>query len=234
MRAFIDESYTDTRYFIAAALGTEAAWSCVSSALTAIRERTHAEHGTPVDIEFHADELMNGRGNWAPLKTKHREAAGIYAAVLNAAASCGIEVILRGLDIPRLRTRYSYPEQPHGIVLGHTLERVNDRARDHHSGEHVVVVADEISTQAQHIRQFEGYQTWGTPGYRRSLLPYIDAPMAFASSEAVDGLQIADFAVYLHRRRSTHVETHPQAQRSMTRLSMRLDEMVVHDWVWTP
>lgn len=232
--AYIDESYTDTRYYIAAALGSPEQWACVSAKLTSIRERNHAEHGTPLDIEFHADELMNGRKDWAPLRGKHREAAAIYAAVLDTAAGCGIRLILRGLDIPRLHARYRYPDQPHNLVLGHTLERIHERSRDYHSSERVIVVADEIATQAQHLRQFEGYQQWGTPGYRSSTLSTIQAPMSFASSKLVDGLQIADFAAYLHRRRSTRIETHPQSKRVMARLSSKLDSMVVHNLTWLP
>lgn len=232
--AYLDESYTDERYYIAAAVGDASAWESVSERLAVIRERNHREHGLPLDIEFHADELMNGRKLWAPLKGKHREAAGIYAAVLDTVFSCGIEFILRGLDIQRLRARYSYPDQPHAIVLGHLLERVNERARDYRFGDRVVVVADEIATQAQHLTQFEGYQRWGTPGYRSSTLPLIESPITFASSHTVDGLQIADFGVYLHRRRATHVETHPQARRTVARLAEKLDAVVVHNHTWNP
>ena len=82
--------------------------------------------------------------------------------------SCGVVFILRGLDVQRLNARYSYPDQPHELVLGHTLERLHERSRDYRSGESVRVVADEIATQSAHIAQFEGYQSWGTPGYRSS------------------------------------------------------------------
>lgn len=232
--AYVDESYTNERYYIAAAVGDEAAWSCVSQKLEEIRGRTHREHGTPLNIEFHADELMNGRKDWAPLRGKHREAGGIYAAVLGAASSCGVRFVLRGLDIPRLHARYAYPDHPHSIVLGHTLERLHERTRDYHSGELVAVVADEIATQAQHLAQFEGYQKWGTPGYRKSTLSTIVAPITFAPSESADGLQIADFGAYLHRRRSTHTEKHPQARRAMARLSSILGEMTVHEHTWHP
>lgn len=64
MRAFIDESYTDTRYFIAAALGTEAERECVSSALTAIRERAHAEHGTSAKLMMRTVNVYTTVGIW--------------------------------------------------------------------------------------------------------------------------------------------------------------------------
>jgi len=207
--AYVDESYTSERYYIAAAVGDPATWECVSARLGEIRERTHQEHGTPLDIEFHADELMNGRKAWKPLKGKHREAIGIYNAVLDAALSCNVKFVLRGLDIQRQHARYKYPHHPHTVVLGHTLERLHERMRDYHSGEQLTVIADEIATQEQHKTQFEGYQLWGTPGYRSSTLSTIVSPITFAPSHSADGLQIADFAAYLHRRRSTQTEVHP-------------------------
>lgn len=232
--AYVDESYTTDRYYVAAAIGDEASWACVDTNLAKIRERTHATYGTPLDIEFHADELMNGRKAWAPLKGKHREAATIYAAVLQAASGCGVRFVLRGLDIQRLHARYKYPDHPHAIVLGHTLERLHERLRDYHMGAKVTVVADEIATQAQHLDQFEGYQKWGTPGYRSSTLSTIVAPISFAPSHSANGLQIADFGAYLHRRRSTQNERHPQAVRSMSRLSGVLEAMTIHNHTWEP
>lgn len=196
--AYIDESYTDQRYYIAAAVGDRASWDLVTQKLNVIRQRTHDEHGTPLDIEFHADELMNGRKAWKPLKGKHREAGGIFNAVLDAAAAGNIKFILRGLDIPRLHARYNYPDHPHKIVLGHTLERLHERSRAQHDGEEITVVADEIGTQKQHIHQFEGYRVLGTPGYRSSTLYTIVPPITFAPSHSDNGLQIADFAAYLH------------------------------------
>lgn len=232
--AYLDESYTDERYYIAAAVADRDSWDNVSQALSAIRQRTHDDHGTPTDIELHADELMNGRNAWKPLKGKHREAGGIFFAVLDAAASANVKFVLRGLDIPRLRARYKYPDQPHEIVLGHTLERLHERSRDYHSSEKITVIADEIATQRQHLAQFEGYQMLGTPGYRSSTLSTIVAPISFAPSHSADGLQIADFGAYLHRRRSTHIEVHPQARRAMQRLGNKLDEMTVHNITWEP
>lgn len=232
--AYLDESYTEERYYIAAAVGDQQSWDCVSQELELIRQRNHSEHGTPLDIEFHADELMNGRKQWKPLKGKHREAGAIYSAVLNAAFSCGIKFILRGLDIPRLHARYKYPHQPHRIVLGHTLERLDERSRDFHGSEKITVVADEIATQSQHIAQFEGYQIHGTPGYRTSTLSTIVSPISFAASHTSDGLQIADFGVYLHRRRSTQEEKHQQARKAMRRLGETLDDMTIHNITWEP
>jgi hypothetical protein len=232
--AYLDESYTDQRYYIAAAVGEKSHWDEVAEKLQAIRDRTATEHGVPNTAEFHAVDLMGGRKEWKPLRGKHREAAAIYMAVLRAANSSNIKFILRGVDIDRLNARYKYPSQPHEVVLGHTLERLHERCRDFHSGEKVSVMADEIATQAQHIRQFGAYQLFGTPGYRRSTLSTIEPPITFGPSHSEPGLQIADFGAYLHRRRETIVEKDPRGAAAMVRLCAELDAMVTHNLTWIP
>jgi hypothetical protein len=232
--AYLDESYTDQRYYIAAAVGEKRQWDEVADKLQAIRERTAFEHGIPATAEFHAVDMMGGRKEWKPLRGKHREAAAIYMAVLKAANSSHIKFIIRGLDVERLNARYRYPSQPHEVVLGHTLERLHERCRDYHSGERVSVMADEIATQAQHIAQFGAYQLFGTPGYRSSTLATIEPPIVFGPSHLHAGLQIADFGAYLHRRRETITERDPRGAAAMTRLCAELDSMVTHNMTWVP
>ncbi|MFB2555310.1 hypothetical protein [Herbiconiux liangxiaofengii] len=144
--------------------------------LSGVRAATSRRHGIPPDAELHGHELMGGSGEWKALRGKHREAAGVYAASLKVARAAGVAYIFRGLDLNRLNARYSYPGQPHGIVFGHLLERIDQFAERTNQDEPVIVVADEIATQDVHKRQFESYQSVGTPGYRSSQLSRISAP----------------------------------------------------------
>lgn len=82
----------------------------------------------------------------------------------------------------------------------------------------VIVVADEVTDQDQHRAQFEAYRTAGAPGYRSSRLTRISAPINFASSQNVDGLQVADLAAYLHRGRSPIRERLPVARAARERM----------------
>jgi hypothetical protein len=232
--AYVDESYDRDFYFIAAALASQEAWDDVEKAVADIQSRTHLEHGVPVDAELHGHEIMGGAGEWAPLRGKHREAAGVYAAALTAARTAGVEFIFRGVDIGRLNARYRYPDQPHSVVLGHLLERIDQRAGQQQEIDQVIVIADEIATQEEHRKQFEAYQLTGTPGYRSTTLPRISSPINFASSRLTPGLQIADLAVYLHHRRSTVIETHPAGARTVRRLSGILEQTTVHNLTWRP
>lgn len=137
-------------YYIAAAIGSAEAWEQVEGAFDAIKHTTAEAHGTPLNAELHGHEIMGGEGEWAPLRGKHREAAGVYLAALRQARAAGISYLFRGVDINRLNARYRYPEQPHTVVLGHLLERLDDYARQSREPDQVIVVADEIATQEVH------------------------------------------------------------------------------------
>ena len=232
--AYLDESYNKDFYYIAAAIGSADAWDQLEVAFTEIKANTARIHGTPLDAELHGHEIMGGEGEWAPLRGKHREAAGVYLAALRQARAAGITYLFRGVDINRLNARYRYPEQPHTVVLGHLLERIDDHARKSREPDEVIVVADEIATQEVHKKQFEGYQLTGTPGYRPNMLARISTPINFASSRNSIGLQAADLAAYLHHRRNTVEEKHPAAQASMRRLLKEIDPATVHEWTWVP
>lgn len=231
---FVDESYDSDSYYMGAAIAPIEAWERVEQRLETVRAATARQHGTSPSIEFHGHELMGGRGDWSPLRGKHREAAGVYRAALRAARDEGVRYVFRGLDVARLNARYRYPDQPHAIVFGHLLERIDEYARVTLQAEQVIVVADQIATQEEHRRQFDGYQRVGTPGYRPSLLGTISSPLCFSDSRNVDGLQIADLAVYLHRRRETTVEVHPAAAAARRRLVAELSPGTFHAQTWVP
>lgn len=233
--AYLDESYDQNQYFIGAAIGDEAAWEKVGESYEDIRGRTCPLHGLPSQIEFHGHELMGGKGDWSPLRGRHREAAGIYAAVLRAQRDAGISYLLRGVDIRRLHARYAYPRRPHDIVLGHLLERIDDfTAAQARAAGRTIIVADEIAHQAEHQTQFEAYQKLGTGGYRSSRLPHISAPINFADSRLTTGLQAVDMVTYVLRRSEVVTQQHPKAQRVTDRLLELIEPSVAHRHIWSP
>ncbi len=233
--AYLDESYNRDFYFIGAAIADVTAWERVEESYDAIRVATRRNHDVPDAAEFHGHELMGGKGDWGALRGKHREAAGIYAAVLRANRDAGVRYIFRGVDVARLNARYSYPDPPHTVVLGHLLERINDYARLNSFGTQVIVIADEIATQEEHQDQFRAYQQLGTGGYRSSRLGHISAPINFASSRLTPGLQAVDMATYIHRRAATpDIEQHPKAQAVTGRLTGIIYPSTEHKHIWFP
>jgi hypothetical protein len=230
--AYVDESYDEENYFIAAAIGDELQWEAFRRELEVIRLRTASLHHLPHGFEFHAYELMAGAGDWAQLRGKHREAVGIFRAVLLAAGHARIRFIFRGLHLPGVAARRGRVIDPHGEALMHLLARIDTYATTMRGSEEVRIVADEIAIHAELQAQFRGYQELGTGGSRTRRLDMIGSPIVFSSSRAEAGLQLVDFAVYLHRRRESKVEQHPEARAAMHRLSRQLDPLTHHRGIW--
>ncbi|WP_125775532.1 DUF3800 domain-containing protein [Antribacter gilvus] len=66
------------------------------------------------------------------------------------------------------------------------------------------------------------------------MLARIVAPITFARSCDLPGLQAADLAAYLHRRRETVTDQHPRARATLTRLCGLLDLTTIHRRTWVP
>lgn len=232
--AYIDESYTRDRYFLGAAIAEQETWEAVDEALGRLRLFNHERHGTPLDVELHGHPLMGGRGGWEPLRGQHREAAAIYRNALGAASDLGVKFLFRGVDVARLNARYSYPHPPHQIVLQHLLERINEHCHTTAATEECIVVADQVPDQENHQKRVEQYQYVGTPGYRASNLERISQPIQFSDSSLVGGLQIADLAVYLHRRREVVTTADNRALKQQERIWQVIAPQVVHMHEWRP
>lgn len=233
--AYMDESYNASHFYLGAAIAPEAVWVKVADAYDSIRIATADLHGTPVDAEFHGHALMGGSEDWTAPRGKHREAAGVYHAALCAAENAGVKYIFEGVDVDRLNARYRYPKPPHEVVFGHILERIHEYADLVGCREPISVVADEVASQAQHVSQFIGYQQHGTPGYRSSWLGNLAPTVTFASSRERAGLQAADLAVYIHRRREDRtLRCDLRASKTVERLWDHIDPAIRFRRTWIP
>lgn len=232
--AYVDESYDQEFFYIGAALATPAQWERIAVELDTVREQTAELHGTPRNAELHGHELMGGKGCWKPLRGKHREAAGIYVRALTIARQHGVRYIFRGLDVRRLNSRYKYPHPPYTVVLSHLLERINEQTCREGHKEPTLVVADQITDEAVQQAKYLSYREDGTPGYRSSKLDKLDAPISFCDSSATDGLQIADLAIYAHRRRERTPLQDPRAVKTLRRICNQIDPSTRYAGTWQP
>jgi hypothetical protein len=229
--SFLDESYTQDRYYIAAFIIESREMALLRAAVA--DAAAYAEgFGVPPGAELHAHEIMSGKGSWAALRGQHRSAIAIYQrALTNVAGLPGI-VCVRGVDIPRLRARYRYPDPPHRIVLQHVLEEVSACGR--RQGRQVRVVADELPDQDSHTTEVETYRQLGTIAGRPARLAHIETPITFACSATTPGLQVADLIAYLYRRYDGHVEKDPRTRAEVEKLWQTLAPVTGVARVWTP
>jgi hypothetical protein len=126
--AYVDESYTKDRYYIAALVVPESQISPLTQALDAVTIKAVIDHGLNLTTELHGHDLVAGKSDWEPLAPQVRVRIGVYSSALAAIGSHDVAIILRGVDSGRLRQRYFIPYHPHAIVLGHLMERIDERA----------------------------------------------------------------------------------------------------------
>lgn len=231
LHAFIDESYTDDRYYLAAVIVPEESLYLLEEAL----QFTMAYAGTfgiAETTEFHAHSLMSGRDGWEPIAAQVRSKIAIYQRFLDELAGLPAAMIIRGVDVRRLNARYRYPDPPHQVALQHLLEQIDSYAKTH--GEQVHVVADEVPEQKDHAARMLWYQAVGTPGYLSSHLTSITGNLEFLDSKHSAGLQAADAAAYVYRRYDAHTETNPKVRKAVVKLWDSLAPIRTHVWRWDP
>ncbi|ANY06187.1 DUF3800 domain-containing protein [Pseudonocardia sp. HH130630-07] len=235
--AYLDESYTDTHYFIGALVVGEAAARPLTADLDAVLARAAANYpGIDVSLELHAHELVGAKGGWKPMARMLRARIGIYEQVLTAIARHDARFIVQGIDRAKHSRLYSAPQNPHSLALTWTMERVNEYARQIERGTatptFALLLADEVDQRDEHRRNLWTAQRTGTWGYRAQVLDRIVDTIYFTPSHSSRLLQAADLATFVHRRRTTHEETDPRAEASWARLYALLQPQIVRQRIW--
>lgn len=199
LNTYIDESYGENDYYTAALTLDDVGKYNLENNLLEVKEDISKRHGLPSDIEFHAHDIMQGRCDWKFLRGNVREALWIYKTALKVIADSEPLVVVEGIDVARLKRRYSYPHPPYDITLRHVLEKVNDFAVKRQ--DKVNVIADNRSDYKQYQTNIEHYSLYGTPGYRSCKYPRINQPIQYKDSCDDILLQAVDLVAYIARRK---------------------------------
>lgn len=230
--AYLDESFTKHRYYICAVIAPESEVAPLSKALDAVVEKAHRAYETPARAELHGHALMHGKDDWECIAPMIRARGGIYDDAMSAIGQHDVSIVCRGMDVDRQKARYVHPAPPHGLVLQHAMERINEHAQAR--GEHVLLIADEVANKDGYRRDLWDYQQVGTPGYRPSNLKRIVDTLHFAPSDASRLLQAADLVAYMHCRRCTVKNPDARAKKLADLLWSRIARRIVHELCWEP
>jgi hypothetical protein len=231
--SYVDESYTKTRYWMVALLCPDSEAASLTQALDGVVEKAAGAYdGIGLTAELHGHRLFHGDDDWAPLAGMPRARIGIYNDAFAAIASHDVEIIVRGVDIAGLNSRYIYPDHPHAVVLSHLLERVDERAAD--LGQYTLVIADEIDQADHYRRNLWHFQRYATTGYRARKLSRVVDTIHFAPSRASRLVQAADLIAFLYQRIQSRADADERAQRANQRLWERLLDKVIHCHCWYP
>lgn len=231
---YIDESYTASRYVMAAMLVPEKSAWALTAALDEVAANAQRSFGSELGAaELHGYDLITGKRDWFPLATMVRARIGVYDRALRALADHDVRIIIRSVDIPGLHKRHpTGHDHPHAVVLSHLVERIDEHLE--RIDEVGLLIADEVDGQDSYRRDLWTYQRSATKGYRsRQITRVVDA-LHLAPSSSSRLLQGADLIAYLARRRAVHVELDARARQASERLWTCIAGNIVHDGCWWP
>jgi len=227
---YVDESYTDDWFIMAALLVDGPAAVALTQELNRVARRAAIAYGLDVDPELHGYEIFHGSGSWGDVPVRAR--VGVFDDVVEAVASHDVRVILRAMDRVGQRERYGYVEPAHTVVLSHLLERIDECVIG--LGEYALVIADEVDTEARHRADLSSYRQFGTEGYRTSKLTRIVDTLHFAPSSDSRLVQASDVLAFLYRRVHTIQETDERSRKAKLAMWSRLEPRIHHQNCWFP
>ena len=200
-------------------------------ALDKVVEKAADEHASvPFQAELHGKELFQGQGAWRSLQPRQRIA--VYRGAFEAIAAHEVHIIVRGVMCQRLIERYTYPEKPHRVVLGHLLEQVDTLATQ--QKDLALVIADEVQGQNEHRQDLWTFQRYATPGYKSKKITKVVDTMHFVPSHASRMVQACDLIAFLYLRIHGHKEKNERAERANKDLWEIVQPRLHHQHTWHP
>jgi hypothetical protein len=173
--AYLDESDSPKRYFVAGVLVPDTEARSLTAALDGVVEEASYEDGRIASsAELHGHEIVNATKAWKRLKPDIAARIEVYNNALQAVADHDVTIIIRSVDKIRLDKRYpDGHDHPHLVGLTHLIERVDEYAE--RVGQNALLIADEVAEQDSYRRDLWQYQRSATWGYRqRQIMRVID------------------------------------------------------------
>lgn len=232
---YLDESGRDSRYYFFGALIADA--SAVCDIERGLDEVAHLISqnvaGFDPRTEFHAVDMFQGSAAWKSVPTAWRvKACDLTAKVL---ARSSARFIFRGIDIQRLRAKYTNPYPVHLITLAQVLERAEGfLAGQGLDGRIGVAHADEHHSAHSARRSLRDFKLARVPGYTTRQLLHIADTIYFGPSHESRLLQAADVATYFLNRARTVEERDPRSAKAVEKIVASIRSITVEEWVWSP
>ncbi|HEX6347752.1 DUF3800 domain-containing protein [Umezawaea sp.] len=235
---YVDESYSEQSYFIAALLCPDTEALSLTRALDDVVRKTAADFdGVSAEAELHGYDIVHGKGDWLPLALLLRARIELYGRAFDVIAEHDVRILVRGVDTRKLCDRYrGIAADPHSVVLTHLLERIDEYAE--RSDELALVISDEPG-QHDHEDQYRAdltrYRRQGTWGYRGRVITRILDTLHFAPSSASRLVQAVDLIVFMHHRiHSTVASSDGRAVLVNDALWSRIEKRIEHVYYWNP
>lgn len=231
--AFTDESYSDAHYYQAALVVDREMLSELDRIVEEAREYVKG-FGIHEAVEFHGNEIMSARKGWEPLGNDFRKKSAIFKFIFRNLAQLPAVLLIQGVDVKRLKNRYSYPSPPHEITHRNLLD-VLDRYSES-VGKKVCIVADQINIEERLGQLFNEYKSISTGGpFPRHLENIVQ--VEHVESHLHSGIQIVDLCAFLYRRFDEHQEKSERTRREVVQMWEILQANIHSQYpprVWRP
>lgn len=174
------------------------------------------EAGARGDVEFHAYDMLQARGDWR--RVDIADAVDLVRSALRSIDELDIEVIVRAANLATVRKRRGADFDLYPMMFSNLLERLNERLGGR--GEYGLVIADEQHEYVDRLKVLvHRWQRQGTWGYRGQVLSRVLDAVHFVDSSLSPMTQLADMAAYVHGRRLANpTESNPKVEAAMKEL----------------
>ncbi|MDC8973995.1 DUF3800 domain-containing protein [Mycobacterium marinum] len=231
--AYLDESYDKVEYWLTALMvPADAALKLQQDLNGIVYEACMSSYGVHWSAELHGHQILHGEGEWERMGPKVRARIGIYRKAFEAIATCeGVEIVMRGVNIPNLKARYGANAwHPHRVAIDFVAQSCNSMAAGRST--HFLAIADEID-QADTLRaSYWNFQNYGTlSSWTKTIDRSLDA-LHFAPSKHSRLLQAADLVSYLHFRRRRSRVKDPRSVKTTNELWEIVADIVKVWQIW--
>lgn len=231
--AFTDESYSDAHYYQAALIIDERDLAVLDQIIKDARQYVRG-FGVTQEVEFHGNEIMSARNGWEPLQGNFGQKSVVFKYVLRKLTEVNANLIIEGIDIKRLRSRYKYPDSPSVVTHKHLMDSIDRYAEMHNM--RIEIIADQIEMQAKLEALFQNYQSKSTGGFQPRKLLQIEG-VTYVESHLHSGVQLVDLCVFLYRRLDEHVERSDKTRREVIAMWEIIQPLIHPNFpprVWRP
>ena len=111
---YVDESYTDNWFTMAALLVDGPAAVALTQELDRVATAADRAYGLGADVELHGHEIFHAKKAWSAVPVRAR--VGVFDDVVEAVAGQDVRVIARAMDVVGQRARYARPEPPQRTI----------------------------------------------------------------------------------------------------------------------
>lgn len=231
LRAYLDESYSDDWFFMAAAISrTKLQERRLEVQFRALLRDEAERLAMPTPTEIHGQELFQGSGPWVDVGLHERLA--VAGRVLQIVRDHDVRFVIRGIDRAAQRRKYPVALAPYSLVLTRQMKALNQYAGERK--EEIEVTCDEIDKHDRHRAALERHRRQGTPGYVSSKLGNVFGELNFVKSTDSAMIQAADVVAYLRHRHVVKVNPTRSERRAREGLTRIVGDKVDHDYCWKP